>query len=59
MAEGWRPTNVVGAPIPMYFSYELAPFPTNPDNGKNRPIYYQGKRYVDSLRMHHNYANRG
>lgn len=22
MADGWRPANVAGAPIPMYFNYE-------------------------------------
>jgi hypothetical protein len=58
MAFGWRPTNIVGAPIPLYFNYEQAPLPINPDTKMERPIYYQGKRYVDSLLMHRNYANK-
>ena len=40
MAFGWRPTNIVGAPIPMYFNYEQAPLPVNSDTKLERPLYY-------------------
>lgn len=40
MAFGWRPTNIVGAPIPMYFNYERAPLPVNPETKLEMPLYY-------------------
>ena len=58
MAFGWRPTDIVGAPIPMYFNYESPHLPINPETKSERPIYYIGKRYNDSLLMHKSFANK-
>ena len=58
MAFGWRPSDIVGAPIPMYFNYEQPALPINPDTKMSRPIYYIGKRYIDSLLMHKSFANK-
>jgi hypothetical protein len=31
MAFGWRPTDILGAPIPMYFNYESPLISINPE----------------------------
>ena len=58
MAFGWRPEDIHGAPIPMYFDYEQNELPTRPDTGQDFPIYYLGNRFNDSLDMHHRFANK-
>ena len=40
MACGWRPANIVGAPIPLYFNHEKVIIPINPETKIERPIYY-------------------
>ena len=57
MAFGWRPGDVHGAPIPMYFNYEQIDLPMNPETKNDMPIYFIGKRFTDSLGMHRNFAN--
>lgn len=42
MAFGWRPEDIHGAPIPMYFDYEQNEIPTKPDTGFDYPIYFLG-----------------
>jgi len=58
MAFGWRPENVHGAPIPMYYDYEQFELAVNPITRQNYPIYYLGKRFNDSLEMHRTFSNK-
>ena len=58
MAFGWRPEDIHGAPIPMYFDYEQNELPTNTETGCDYPIYYLGNRFSDSLDMHQRFANK-
>ena len=54
MVFGWRPDNVKGAPIPMFYDFEHFELPQIVrDTVKIEiPAYYMGRRYKDSLEMH-------
>ena len=58
MAFGWRPEDIHGAPIPMYFDYECNDLPVNVETGWDFPVYFIGNRFSDSLHMHHRFANK-
>ena len=58
MAFGWRPEDIHGAPIPMYFDYEQNDLPVRHDTGAYFPIYYIGGRFSDSLDMHFRFSNK-
>ena len=58
MVFGWKPDDIHGAPIPLHFDYETNEMPYNPKTDCEFPIYFIGKRYVDSLIMHRQFANK-
>jgi hypothetical protein len=59
MRLGWKPvTDVSGAPIPLYYDFEVFDLPVNPLNGEELPIIYLGYRYRHSIAMHKAFANR-
>lgn len=58
MQFGWRPEDVRGAPIPMYYDFETFDIPINPETKIEYPSYYIGPRFQDSLEMHKSFANK-
>ena len=57
MTFGWRPENIHGAPIPMFFDYEANDLPINPQTNMEFPVYFIGQRFTDTLSMHKKFAN--
>ena len=53
----WKPADISGAPIPTYFDHEKNEIPINPYTLTEYPIYFIGRRFVDSLDMHKQFAN--
>jgi len=58
MQFGWKPEDVHGAPIPMFFDYETFERLQNPRTFYPYPVYFYGRRYMDSLEVHRSYANK-
>lgn len=57
MIFGWRPDDIQGAPIPLYFDFEQFEICKNPATQTPYPVYYYGKRYIHSITMHRQFAN--
>jgi len=59
MKLGWKPiTDVTGAPIPLYYDYEIFDLPVNPLTGELYEQVYMGPRYRHSIAIHKAFANR-
>lgn len=58
MAFGWRPEDVHGAPIPLYYDFETFDPPYSPIFGTEFAPYYIGYRFNNSLEMHKQFANK-
>lgn len=58
MQFGWKPEDVTGAPIPLFFDYETFEQLQNTHTFYPYPVYFYGKRYYDSLEVHHSFANK-
>ena len=50
--------NIHGAPIPLYFDYEVFDIPNNPMTNEEYEVAYYGHHFKDSLEMHKAYANK-
>ncbi len=59
MRLGWKPiTDVTGAPIPLYYDYEIFDLPVKTLTGDPYEVLYLGPRYKHSIAMHKAFANR-
>lgn len=52
MAFGWRPSNLKGSPIPLYFNRCDFPLPVSSLSHENFPALYNGLRPRDTLILH-------
>lgn len=59
MAFGWRPANLKGGPIPLYFNRCDLPGPVSPSTHEEFRVLYHGLRPRDTLIMHQALAKGG